>query len=223
MLNSFLQERFVMANIVKNCNLEIEKVKSISEKRLEGLRRYKTEKVGYETHINQILDNLPQLITLAKNSTEPANRALAQKIDSIISDYNLFLGSNMIVSQEPLRILDDLSLNDERINSLLRTKDAEIEKLKDQLFGATSSKIAKSSDYNRDTILNLQNENTSLKNEVSRLTSQLNDPRINASSDVRMKNLSEQVIKLEQDKVDLQNELRNTSNELKTKLNIAYS
>lgn len=34
MLNSFLQERFVMANIVKNCNLEIEKAKSISDKRL---------------------------------------------------------------------------------------------------------------------------------------------------------------------------------------------
>ena len=30
MLNSFLQERFVMANIVKNCNMEIEKAKAIS-------------------------------------------------------------------------------------------------------------------------------------------------------------------------------------------------
>lgn len=30
MLNSFLQERFVMANIVKNSNLEIEKAKTIS-------------------------------------------------------------------------------------------------------------------------------------------------------------------------------------------------
>lgn len=41
MLNSFLQERFIMANIVKNSNLEIEKAKAISEKRLEGIRRYK--------------------------------------------------------------------------------------------------------------------------------------------------------------------------------------
>lgn len=34
MLNSFLQERFIMANIVKNSNMEIEKAKAISEKRL---------------------------------------------------------------------------------------------------------------------------------------------------------------------------------------------
>ena len=33
MLNSFLQERFLMANLVKNANLEIEKSKSISVKR----------------------------------------------------------------------------------------------------------------------------------------------------------------------------------------------
>lgn len=33
MLNSFLQERFLMANLVKNANLEIEKAKSISTKR----------------------------------------------------------------------------------------------------------------------------------------------------------------------------------------------
>lgn len=33
MLNSFLQERFLMANLVKNANLEIEKAKAISIKR----------------------------------------------------------------------------------------------------------------------------------------------------------------------------------------------
>ncbi len=33
MLNSFLQERFLMANLIKNANLEIEKSKSISVRR----------------------------------------------------------------------------------------------------------------------------------------------------------------------------------------------
>ena len=33
MLNSFLQERFMMANLVKNANLEIEKAKAISTRR----------------------------------------------------------------------------------------------------------------------------------------------------------------------------------------------
>lgn len=35
MLNSFLQERFLMANVVKNSNEAIKKTKAISEKRLE--------------------------------------------------------------------------------------------------------------------------------------------------------------------------------------------
>lgn len=39
MLNSFLQERFLMANLVKNANLEIEKVKSISSCRDELMKK----------------------------------------------------------------------------------------------------------------------------------------------------------------------------------------
>lgn len=41
MLNSFLQEKFLMANIVKNSNEAIKKTKAISEKRLEELRKVK--------------------------------------------------------------------------------------------------------------------------------------------------------------------------------------
>ena len=43
MLNSFLQERFLMANLVKNANLEIEKAKTISLKRDESFKRYESE------------------------------------------------------------------------------------------------------------------------------------------------------------------------------------
>lgn len=38
MLNTILEERFAMANLVKQANLEIEKVKSISDKRAAALR-----------------------------------------------------------------------------------------------------------------------------------------------------------------------------------------
>ncbi len=38
MLNTILEERFAMANLVKHANLEIEKVKSISDKRAAALR-----------------------------------------------------------------------------------------------------------------------------------------------------------------------------------------
>lgn len=38
MLNTILEERFAMANLVKQANLEIEKVKAISDKRAASLR-----------------------------------------------------------------------------------------------------------------------------------------------------------------------------------------
>ena len=40
MLNSFLQERFLMANLVKNANLEIEKSKSIQLRNSDYLRKF---------------------------------------------------------------------------------------------------------------------------------------------------------------------------------------
>ena len=42
MLNSFLQERFLMANLVKNANLEIEKSKTISSRRDESVKRFES-------------------------------------------------------------------------------------------------------------------------------------------------------------------------------------
>jgi hypothetical protein len=38
MLNTILEERFAMANLVKQANLEIEKVRVISDKRAAALR-----------------------------------------------------------------------------------------------------------------------------------------------------------------------------------------
>lgn len=66
-----------------------------------------------------------------------------------------------------------------------------------------SASLVKTSEFNEKTILTLQTQNTNLKNEVNRLNSQLNDPRINAASDVRIHNLNEQILKLEQEKTDL--------------------
>lgn len=75
MLNSFLQERFVMANIVKNANLEIEKAKAISEKRLEGIRRYKNDKQMYDKFSRQILDVLPRALMAIRTTREGSELA----------------------------------------------------------------------------------------------------------------------------------------------------
>lgn len=54
MLNSFLQERFMMANLVKNANLEIEKSKNISLRRDESLKRYESEIGILEGYVSKI-------------------------------------------------------------------------------------------------------------------------------------------------------------------------
>lgn len=60
MLNSFLQERFLMANLVRNANLEIEKAKSISSKRDESYQRFESEVGILEGYISKIRSSLIQ-------------------------------------------------------------------------------------------------------------------------------------------------------------------
>ena len=48
MLNSFLQERFLMANVVKSANMEIEKSKSSSLRTIEDLRRSEAQIDAYK-------------------------------------------------------------------------------------------------------------------------------------------------------------------------------
>lgn len=60
MLNSFLQERFLMASLVKNANLEIEKSKTISSKRDESVKRFESEVGLLEGYITKIRSSLIQ-------------------------------------------------------------------------------------------------------------------------------------------------------------------
>lgn len=60
MLNSFLQERFLMANLVRNANLEIEKAKSISSKRDESYQKFESEVGILEGYIGKIRSSLIQ-------------------------------------------------------------------------------------------------------------------------------------------------------------------
>lgn len=54
MLNSFLQERFLMAELIQNANFEIEQAKAVSEQRMEGLKRYRGDANSYEGLLGQI-------------------------------------------------------------------------------------------------------------------------------------------------------------------------
>lgn len=58
MLNSFLQERFLMANLVKTANLEIEKAKTSSIKRDQTIRKYETDMNAYKGYFSKIKSSI---------------------------------------------------------------------------------------------------------------------------------------------------------------------
>ena len=61
MLNSFLQERFMMANLIKGANLEIEKTKTIASKREEALKTFESQAGMLEMFLTKIRSSLSGL------------------------------------------------------------------------------------------------------------------------------------------------------------------
>ena len=124
MLNSFLQERFLMAELVHNANMEIEKAKETGEKRLEGLRRYKKDKNTFETQLQQISEFYSTCAPELKENLEPLGK-IVNEFKGYSHHQNLAL---------PLQMVGELVINDQRIESLLREKQEEIYRLKDLIM-----------------------------------------------------------------------------------------
>ena len=211
MLNSFLQERFVMANIVKNSNLEIEKARAISEKRLEGLRRYKNEKQTYDKFSRQVLDILPRLMATSRNTREGTE--LVNQLDPIFRDFSQFLqGQVSVISQEPIKALDDLHITDQRVLSYLREKEAEILKLREKLVMGASTIGNGNNQLNERTISQLTIENNNLKREVTELRTKSISSEFTANSEVKLRTLNQEILRLEQENADMRSSLVNTKN-----------
>lgn len=100
-----------MAELVHNANLEIEKSLQTSEKRLEGLRRYKKEKSVFEGFLQQIVRYL--------NEINPELRSHLGGLTGIIQEYQKYSPDNHV---EPLKLVGELVIQDQRIQSLLREK-----------------------------------------------------------------------------------------------------
>ena len=61
MLNSFLQERFLMANVVKSANSEIEKSKLSSSKTIESLKKSEAEIEAYKGLFNKMKSSMASI------------------------------------------------------------------------------------------------------------------------------------------------------------------
>lgn len=163
MLNSFLQERFLMANLVKNANLEIEKVKSISGKAGDASSRLQSEVGMLEGYIGKIRSSLMQGGVTAEQESI---------LNNIFRDFDTYVTTRIV--GEPVRMLGELAISDARIQSLIREKDSEILKLRDRIFALEKSKLSGGSGEAANKIIEvLRGENLKLKNSLSEVQSQL--------------------------------------------------
>lgn len=121
MLNSFLQERFLMANLVKNANVEIEKTKSIQMKREEALKDTQSQLQVLEGTLSKFRSLDIEGISIEQQSL----------IANIFTQFDQYKQTGV---QEPIRELYELEITDQRIQSLIREKDSEIYKLRDRIF-----------------------------------------------------------------------------------------
>jgi hypothetical protein len=132
MLNTFLQERFMMANLVKNANTEIEKVRSIELGQEERIRLLESEFGGIREMVMQ-LRGVRGGESLEINGLVEGILGRFSKIESSKG----FIGAMV----EKSFSLGDLQIADERIKSLIRQKDYEINLLKDQITKIQTTRV----------------------------------------------------------------------------------
>ena len=178
MLNTILEERFAMANLVKQANLEIEKVKTISDKRAVALREKETQFL----QISKQLSEFHKVVGDLYQTTE-GKRILSgsSSFSKLFTELDQWISSSFVVRlDEPVKILGDFvgSGNEwNRVQSLLREREREIEVLRLRILEIEKASLKRgtSSSGSENTIAFLRQEN-------ERLTRELNTLRTSTSS-----------------------------------------
>ena len=137
MLNSFLQERFLMANVIKSANAEIEKTKTSGIKSVESLRLLESQNEAYRGLFSKLKQSSAGIGNIEVNSILGAIFTEFDKVSTGHEHYIKELGS--------------LAITDARVSSLIREKDAELSRLRDELFrlNKLKSTINNSDAHNR--------------------------------------------------------------------------
>lgn len=194
-----------MANLVKTANLEIEKVKSSSIKRDEAIRKYEADMNVYKGYFSKI-----------KNSI---NGNLSVEMESVMNNIFLEVDKYGSSAKESTYFLGDIEISDSRIQSLIRQKDAELVKLREELTSVSrlSSKFDNTAAHQKAMAV-LQEENLKLKNEINGLQVKNGSPELITSYKEQIKSLNDRIHQLEQETSNLQSELMNLRNETEVRL-----
>lgn len=172
MLNTILEERFAMANLVKQANLEIEKVKSISDKRAAALREKETQ---YQQISKQLAEFYKTVNTLYDTVDGKRVFSGSSTFSRLFTDLGQWISSGFVVKlEEPVKIMGDFqgSGNDwNRLQSLLRERERDIEVLRLRILEIEKSSMKKSNGGQENTIALLKQENERLNREITNLRS----------------------------------------------------
>ena len=171
MLNTVLEERFAMANLVRQANIEIEKVRAISDQRAAALREKENQ---YAQASKALAESKDALANLLANNPSLHDNVVINRVYTNISGY---VDGTSYKLDEPLRIVGEVvgsGDNWARIQSNLRERDEEILRLKGRIIDIEKSNIRteySGVDHER-TLNTMRGENANLVKEIDRLRSQ---------------------------------------------------
>jgi hypothetical protein len=230
MLNTILQERFTMANLIKNANLEIEKARAISDRRLEGLRKFKMISGSYGEKVRALETALGQFSQQLGGNSQYTS--LVSLVGSTLGEFRTLAGNDVSITvyeQEPVVYLGDIYGDNEvsvRLQSLLRESQYTINALRDKLIevGKANSNV-KFEDQSR-TIEFLRLELSKTSEELSRLRNNVpvsSTPLVQSSSstpgaDVRALQARNQELEaqLRGIKLEYENKIRQLNTQIET-------
>lgn len=170
-LYTILQDRFTMANIITQANIEIERSRAISDARGNSLKEIENQLFQASKILAYAQKALKDL--LANNPSLAENEELRKLADSLDG----YVTSGWSVQfDEPVMLLGDLVGSGDdwnRLSSFAREREAEIELLKRRIYDIQKASIkAEYSGVDTErTLATLRNENGELVKEIDRLRS----------------------------------------------------
>jgi hypothetical protein len=118
--------------------------------------------------------------------------------------FNTFDQTKKTGVYEHIVELSDLKITDQRIQSLIREKDAEIIRLKDKIFSIEKSRtISTTSESQNEIIRVLQSENLKLKSENNQLRTEKGSNELISGFKIQISELNQRILELEQEKSNL--------------------
>lgn len=214
MLNTILEERFAMANLVKQANLEIEKVRSISDKRATALREKETQ---FYQISKQLADFYKTVNSLYETTDGQKVLSSSSAFNNLYKDVGQWIQSGFAIKlDEPLKIVGEIvgSGNDfNRLQSTLREREREIEVLRNRILEIekTSLKYNNNVSGQESAIALLRQENERVNRELSALRASNSKANENTIAFVRQENE-----RLNSANITLQSSLSNANSTLKS-------